>query len=352
MPVRAPRARRSTSSSSSTQIGTTSGDDSSSSTSASSGTPSRQSSSTSLSSSVRSGKTPDSGGGDALSFTPRRREKSAEGVEVEVKPNPAFPTAASPEDVDNPGPVRRRTLSQRLTILIRSKSLTRSKSVKSTKSVPEPQLAQAGATVPAPYEFLKHDPAALQHVAPPPPPPPPSPPAARTSSDPPPPPSLPPRSPSLKKRFSLKLTRSSTLRPTPAIRVSPAPGGVSTDGDVDQHSGDAVSSNSKRTTDDAPAQPRSRSRRRTVLGISRSFMSDLHLLPASVPMAPPPPPPSPPTQPLVVVVVAAAAPALATVAASPKEPTLTLKKSSRSFSLRIPGKLRRPPKKPSAKDVS
>lgn len=333
MPVRAPRARRSTSSSSSTQIGTTSGDDSSSSTSASSGTPSRQSSSTSLSSSVRSGKTPGSGSSDALSFTPRRREKSAEGVEVEANPNPAFPTAASPEDVDTPGPVRRRTLSQRLTLLVRNKSLTRSKSVKSTKSVPEPQLAQAGATVPAPYEFLKHDPAALQHVAPPPPP---SPPAARASSDPPPPPSLPPRSPSLKKRFSLKLTRSSTLTPTPAFRVSPAPGGVSTDGDVDHHSGDAVSSNSKRTTDDAPAQPRSRSRRRTVLGISRSFMSDLHLLPASVPKAPP-------TSPLE-----ADAPALVTVAASPKEPTLTLKKSSRSFSLRIPGKLRRPPKKPSA----
>lgn len=343
MPVRAPRARRSTSSSSSTQIGTTSGDDSSSSTSASSGTPSRQSSSTSLSSSVRSGKTPGSGSSDALSFTPRRREKSAEGVEVEANPNPAFPTAASPEDVDTPGPVRRRTLSQRLTLLVRNKSLTRSKSVKSTKSMPEPQQAQADATVPAPFEFLKHDPAALQHVAPPPPP---SPPAARASSDPPPSPS-PPRSPSLKKRFSLKLTRSSTLTPTPAIRVSPAPGGVSTDGDVDQHSGDAVSSNSKRTTDDAPAQPRSRSRRRTVLGISRSFMSDLHLLPGTatktrdgpsvpdvavhaqaVPMAPPPPE--------------------AAVAASPKEPTLTLKKSSRSFSLRIPGKLRRPPKKPSA----
>lgn len=325
MPVRAPRARRSTSSSSSTQIGTTSGDDSSSSTSASSGTPSRQSSSTSLSSSVRSGKTPGSGSSDALSFTLRRREKSAESVEAEVKPNPAFPTAASPEDVDNPGPVRRRTLSQRLTILVRSKSLTRSKSVKSTKSVPEPHLAQAEATVPAPFEFLKHDPAALQHA----PPPPPSPPAARTSSDPPPPPpppSLPPRSPSLKKRFSLKLTRSSTL--TPAIRVH------------EPCAQDAVSSNSKRTTDDAPAQPRSRSRRRTVLGISRSFMSDLHLLPASVPKAPP-------TSPLE-----ADAPALVTVAASPKDPTLTLKKSSRSFSLRIPGKLRRPPKKPSAKDVS
>lgn len=345
MPVRAPRARRSTSSSSSTQIGTISGDDSSSSTSASSGTPSRQSSSTSLSSSVRSGKTPGSGSSDALSFTPRRREKSAEGVEAEVNPNPAFPTAASPEDVDNPGPVRRRTLSQRLTILVRSKSLSRTKSVKSAKSVPEPQLAQAGATVPAPFEFLKHDPAALHQHAPPPPP---SPPAARASSDPPPPLPSPPRSPSLRKRLSLKLTRSSTLTPTPAIRVSPAPGGVSTDRDVGHHSGDAVSSNSKRTTDDAPAQPRSRSRRRTVLGISRSFMSDLHLLPASVPMAPPPPPPSPPTQPLVVVVAAAAAPALATVAASPKEPTLTLKKSSRSFSLRIPGKLRRPPKKPSA----